>query len=202
MAFPGGRTDPTDPTPESTAVRETWEEIGLRLEPDHAIGTLAELDGGRATNRLVLVSAHGYWVDGDRPHLTPNYEVADTVWMPLTELNDPSRHIDYYFPGWGIVPRDPARRGGTGAVGADLAVRQPTVPPVEPPVPGLTGPFPALSTTASRRLVLPVLRSGFTRPFRLGFTRRSLRLRSTGGRSTRLALGRTPGGQLFGGLFG
>ena len=98
MAFPGGRTDPTDPTPESTAVRETREEIGLELHPDHSIGTLAELDGGRATNRLVLVSAHGYWIDGERPSLTPNHEVADTVWVPLVQLADADRHVDYYYP--------------------------------------------------------------------------------------------------------
>ncbi len=98
MAFPGGRTDPDDPTPESTAIRETREEIGLELEPGHAIGTLAEVDGGRATNRLVLVSAHAYWLEGERPLLTPNHEVADTVWVPLPELADPARHIDYYYP--------------------------------------------------------------------------------------------------------
>ncbi len=97
MAFPGGRTDPTDTTPESTAIRETREEIGLELESDHAIGTLAELDGGRATNRLVLVSAHAYWLD-PTPPLSPNHEVADTVWVPLPHLVDPARHIDHYFP--------------------------------------------------------------------------------------------------------
>ncbi len=98
MAFPGGRTDPDDPTPEYTAVRETREEIGLELGTDHAIGTLAELDGGRATNRLVLVSAHAYWLDGSTPMLSPNHEVADTVWVPLPHLADPGRHVDYFYP--------------------------------------------------------------------------------------------------------
>jgi len=98
MAFPGGRTDPDDATPESTAIRETREEIGLELGPDHAIGTLAELDGGRATKRLVLVSAHAYWLDGEKPQLSINHEVADTVWVPLTDLVDPARHIDYHYP--------------------------------------------------------------------------------------------------------
>ena len=98
MAFPGGRTEPDDVTPESTAIRETHEEIGLELQPHHAIGTLAELDGGRATNRLVLVSAHGYWLDGETPNLSPNHEVASTMWVPLPDLVDPDRHIDYHYP--------------------------------------------------------------------------------------------------------
>lgn len=98
MAFPGGRTDPHDPTPVATAVRETREEIGLELDDKHAVGTLAELDGGRATNRLVLVSAHGFWLEGQRPLLTTNHEVADVVWTPLTDLIDRNRHIDYYYP--------------------------------------------------------------------------------------------------------
>ncbi len=98
MAFPGGKTEPGDQTPEATAVRETQEELALTLEPDHSIGLVSELDGGRATNRLVLVSAHGYWLDGPQPALEPNYEVADTIWMPLEDLADPNRLIDYHYP--------------------------------------------------------------------------------------------------------
>ncbi len=97
MAFPGGKTEPADPTPEATAIRETHEEVGLTLESSHAVGLVSELDGGRATSRLVLVSAHGYWIEGSRPRLQPNYEVADTIWMPLEDLADPDRQIDYYY---------------------------------------------------------------------------------------------------------
>ena len=98
IAFPGGRTDPDDPSPVDTARRETREELGLELTDGHEMGTLSELDGGRATSRLVLVSAHGFWLNGERPVLTPNYEVAETLWVPLVELADPARHIAYYYP--------------------------------------------------------------------------------------------------------
>lgn len=98
IAFPGGRTDPVDTAPIETARRETREELGLHLPTRSHIGTLAEVDGGRATNRLMLVSAHAFWLDGDRPRLTPNYEVGDTLWVPLTELANPDRHIDYHYP--------------------------------------------------------------------------------------------------------
>lgn len=97
MAFPGGRKDPTDPTPQATAMRETDEEVGLDLSPARYLGSLSELDGGRATNRRVIVSAHAYWLDGPRPDLTPNHEVADTVWVPLRDLGDSDRYIDYHY---------------------------------------------------------------------------------------------------------
>lgn len=97
MAFPGGRKDPVDPTPQATAMRETEEEVGLDLSPARYLGSLSELDGGRATNRRVIVSAHAYWLDGPRPDLTPNYEVADTVWVPLRHLGDAERYIDYHY---------------------------------------------------------------------------------------------------------
>ena len=38
-ALPGGRLDDGE-TPEQAALRETHEEIGLRLEPSHVLGRL------------------------------------------------------------------------------------------------------------------------------------------------------------------
>lgn len=98
MAFPGGRKELSDISPQATATRETSEEVGLELDPARSIGSLTELDGGRANNRRIIVSAHAFWVDGPRPKLQPNYEVADTVWVPLRELGNPDRYIDYRYP--------------------------------------------------------------------------------------------------------
>lgn len=104
MAFPGGRCEPDDADDAATAERETAEEVGLDLSVAETIGRLHDVDGGRATNRPIMVGAVGYWLDGPRPDLTPNYEVADVVWTPLGDLVDPARHIDYEYP---------ARPGGT-----------------------------------------------------------------------------------------
>jgi 8-oxo-dGTP pyrophosphatase MutT (NUDIX family) len=98
MAFPGGRTEPSDPTPRATAMRETVEEVGLDLSGARFIGALSELDGGRTTKRHVNVSAHAFWLDGPRPALTLNHEVADVVWVPMTHLADQARYIDYHYP--------------------------------------------------------------------------------------------------------
>lgn len=98
MAFPGGRREDEDPSPLATAARETLEEVGLDLETASYIGSLTDLDGGRANNRRIIVSAHAYWLDGPRPALQPNYEVAEVVWVPLSQLADPDRYIDYEYP--------------------------------------------------------------------------------------------------------
>ncbi len=42
VAFPGGAMDPEDPTPEATALREAYEEIGLPLGKTRILGRLPE----------------------------------------------------------------------------------------------------------------------------------------------------------------
>ncbi|MEL6984020.1 MAG: CoA pyrophosphatase [Actinomycetota bacterium] len=102
MAFPGGREEDDDPSPRHTAMRETVEEVGLDLSGAAFLGSLSELDGGRANNRRVIVSAHAWWLDGPRPDLTPNYEVADVVWVSLAELADRNRYIEYLYQASGM----------------------------------------------------------------------------------------------------
>ena len=99
MALPGGREEPTDPDLAATAERETFEEVGLDLSPAERLGQLHDLDG-RA--RRIIVSAHGYWLDGEAPVLAPNHEVANVFWVRLTDLADPKRHIEYQYPVLGV----------------------------------------------------------------------------------------------------
>jgi len=98
MAFPGGRTDPSDTDSHFTAERETSEEVGLDLSAAPRLGSLTDLEPGRQRGGLVAVRGHAYWLDGARPDLVANYEVADTVWVPLQVLADRDRYIDYYYP--------------------------------------------------------------------------------------------------------
>ena len=103
MAFPGGRVDATDLDTHHTAEREALEEVDLDLTFGIRLGSLSELDGGRATNRLISVCAHVYWLEGPRPPLRPNYEVADVLWIPVSHLVDQGRYIDYYYPRSGAM---------------------------------------------------------------------------------------------------
>ena len=97
MAFPGGRVDPGDADSHATAERETLEEVGLDLSGAPRLGSLGDLDGGRQRASLFAVHNHAYWLDGEPPTLTRNYEVADVLWVPLAVLGDQDRYIDYYY---------------------------------------------------------------------------------------------------------
>lgn len=105
MAFPGGRVEPNDTDSFATAERETREEIGVDLSGARRLGSLADVDGGRGTNRSVVVSGHGYWLDEPPAVVSPNHEVADVLWVPMTDLLDPNRYIDYHYPlSQGVFP--------------------------------------------------------------------------------------------------
>jgi 8-oxo-dGTP pyrophosphatase MutT (NUDIX family) len=92
IAFPGGKVDPTDASLYETAVRETEEEVGVRLEwPNaHYLGCLGEV-GGMAipinvTCFVFLLRPAGNVV------LRPNKEVSDHVWFPVESLFDQNLH--------------------------------------------------------------------------------------------------------------
>ena len=117
MAFPGGRVDPGDPSPRSAAERETAEEVGLDLAGAEVLGRLDDLEGRHAGRPAGLViSAFVYHV-GDPPRLRPNQEVREALWVPVRQVLDPERHIDFRFPRYpesmpafpGIVVGDPER---------------------------------------------------------------------------------------------
>ena len=102
MAFPGGRTEPDDDDTFDTAVRESREEIGFDITAHTGVrwlGRLDDLEGSpRWSNSGLRVTPHVCWLEGERPPLTLNYEVADALWVPVDELADPRHHIDYHYP--------------------------------------------------------------------------------------------------------
>ena len=89
MAFPGGRMDPDDRHGYAVAVRETHEEVGLLLtEADACIGRLSDLNARPHKGALgMAVSPFVFRLDR-QVKFRPNYEVAETVWVPLEFLLD------------------------------------------------------------------------------------------------------------------
>jgi 8-oxo-dGTP pyrophosphatase MutT (NUDIX family) len=97
MAFPGGRFEPYDRTLVRAAIRETREEVGLSLDPDLLLGRLSDVSGGRLSLHRLAVSPFVFHLPG-APQLMPNYEVAGTVWVPMSYLGDPVNIQPYVFP--------------------------------------------------------------------------------------------------------
>lgn len=89
ISFPGGGAEPQDATPEHTALRETFEEVGLPGERVEILGRLAHYvtrNGYRITPVIGVVQPPFT--------LTPNHnEVAEIFEVPLPFLFDPGNHL-------------------------------------------------------------------------------------------------------------
>ncbi len=89
ISFPGGRAEPDDPTPEHTALRETFEEIGLPAERVEILGRLAYYvtrTGYRITPVIGLVQPPLALLPNDN-------EVAEVFEVPLAFLLDQRNHL-------------------------------------------------------------------------------------------------------------
>ncbi len=92
MAFPGGRMEPQDRHGLDVAKRETFEEIGLALGPaEPCIGRLSEITARPRMlhRRAMVVSPFLFRLDRE-VEFSPNYEVAEVVWVPVDFLADRS----------------------------------------------------------------------------------------------------------------
>ena len=88
VAFPGGRSDPGDPTPEATALREAYEEIGLLPHQVRVLGHLSNL--WTITNYSITpVVAIISWPFSIR---LATHEVSRVFIIPLNWLADPAHH--------------------------------------------------------------------------------------------------------------
>jgi 8-oxo-dGTP pyrophosphatase MutT (NUDIX family) len=88
ISFPGGRAEPDDPSPEHTALRETFEEIGLAAERVELLGRLGDYHtrtGYRIAPVVGLVMPP-FELSPDRGEVDEVFEV------PLAFLLDPANH--------------------------------------------------------------------------------------------------------------
>jgi 8-oxo-dGTP pyrophosphatase MutT (NUDIX family) len=88
ISFPGGRAEAHDPGPEGTALRETWEEVGLPPERVELLGRLSEYHtrtGYRITPVVGIVQPPFDLKPDDN-------EVAEVFEVPLAFLLDARNH--------------------------------------------------------------------------------------------------------------
>jgi 8-oxo-dGTP pyrophosphatase MutT (NUDIX family) len=89
MGFPGGGHEEIDPDLTATALREAYEEVGVRPDDVTVLGWMSELFVSASNYRVQPVVG---WTDyRPRFHLDP-YEVAALVEAPLTDFLDPKNH--------------------------------------------------------------------------------------------------------------
>jgi 8-oxo-dGTP pyrophosphatase MutT (NUDIX family) len=88
VAFPGGRTDPGDTSPEGTALRESWEEIGLNPEHVHILGRLRCY----LTITNYLITPVVGVIPWPYPLQLETREVSRAFSIPLAWLVDPANH--------------------------------------------------------------------------------------------------------------
>jgi 8-oxo-dGTP pyrophosphatase MutT (NUDIX family) len=86
ISFPGGGYDAGDPDLQHTAVRETWEEIGVAMEHVELMGQLDEMI--TISNFLVRPYVGRITQPGPYPFAHSEIEVAEILEVPLLHLQD------------------------------------------------------------------------------------------------------------------
>jgi 8-oxo-dGTP pyrophosphatase MutT (NUDIX family) len=84
ISFPGGTFDPEDVTPDRTALRETFEEVGIRAEDVRLLGAIDDVV--TVTNFVVtpFVGLFPY----PYPFRVSEVEIAELIEVPLSSLLD------------------------------------------------------------------------------------------------------------------
>lgn len=91
MGLPGGRREPADDDLIATAIRETAEELGVRLDRSMLLGPLDDVFPRTPVTSPFLVRPFLFSLPA-RQVLTLSDEVASAEWLPLTRLLDPATY--------------------------------------------------------------------------------------------------------------
>ena len=88
ISFPGGRVDEKDGDLESTALRETYEEIGVSREKINILGRLPHYDVMTGFRVTPFVG----WVENQPLYWPDSGEVEEVIELPLAYILDPKNH--------------------------------------------------------------------------------------------------------------
>jgi len=103
VCFPGGTPESTDASLLETALREAWEEVGVRPEDVEVIG---EIDDNVVSSTGYVISPFVGFVPYPYDFSASESETRDIFFVPLSVLMDPSRFFhqerqigEYYYSG-------------------------------------------------------------------------------------------------------
>lgn len=112
LAFPGGRAEKTDPSLLHTALRETQEEVGIKLEPEAVIGKLSPVY--IPVSNFLVQPFVAVMHSEPRFYADPR-EVVDIINVPLQHFLDPAvktkqhitvgKNMHMHVPGYTIGNR-------------------------------------------------------------------------------------------------
>ena len=109
VSFPGGSIDPTDHSPEFTALREAEEETGLDPAGVDVFAWLPEL--WLPPSNFAVTPVLGWWREPCEVSVVDPAEVHAVLRVPIEELLDPEHRVSVRHPsGW---------RGPAFLIGAD-----------------------------------------------------------------------------------
>lgn len=106
VAFPGGRVDPTDASPEAAALREAVEETGLDPAGVEVLGSLAPVPV--PVSRHLVTPVLGWWHERSAVAVVDHRESAHVFGAPVADLVDPARRRTVVVPVGGARHRTPA----------------------------------------------------------------------------------------------
>ncbi|MDR0435541.1 MAG: CoA pyrophosphatase [Propionibacteriaceae bacterium] len=95
ISFPGGSRDPEDNGPVGTALRETFEEVGLSAASVHVLGRLPAAEV--VVSRFEVVPVVAWWSGAD-PLDVNETEVAAVYRWPVSLLADPAYRVTALHP--------------------------------------------------------------------------------------------------------
>lgn len=90
MALPGGRYSEGDADLLATALRETFEEIGISISAGNVLGALDEVHPRSTRLPSIVVAPFVVVTDADIELTLDSREVETALWVPLSALRDPA----------------------------------------------------------------------------------------------------------------
>ena len=109
ISFPGGAAEPHDGSFEATALRESFEEVGIAR---HHVTVLGLLDDIVTRSGFVVTPVVGRVETYPYAFVVDAVEVAELLEVPLSHLRDEANHVPHPNPREGVQPPFPSYQFG------------------------------------------------------------------------------------------